>query len=143
MSEDKGFVVKDRRRFKDGADDAESAEERTEDQKPAAEASTEPPDRPDREPEDEPAGAGPEMPLPELTFANFVVSLSTSVAVHLGLVAEPTTGQVQQDLALAKQTIDLLGLMQEKTRGNLTEEEDRLFKSILFDLRLQYVNACK
>jgi len=143
MSDDKGFVVKDRRRFKDGADDAEPAEERTEDQEPAAEATTEPADRPDREPESEPAGAGSEVPLPELTFANFVVSLSTSVAVHLGLVGEPTTGQVQKDLALAKQTIDLLGLLQEKTRGNLTEEEDRLFQSILFDLRLQYVNACK
>ncbi|MBU1740340.1 MAG: DUF1844 domain-containing protein [Proteobacteria bacterium] len=83
------------------------------------------------------------MPLPDLTFANFLVSLSTSVAVHLGLVAEPTTGRTQKDLALAKQTIDLLGLLQDKTRGNLTEEEDKLFQSFLFDLRLQYVNACQ
>ena len=143
MSEDKGFTVKDRRRFKEGGEDAEAVEERTEDQEGAAEASTEPTDRPDQEPEAEPCAEGPEMPLPELTFANFVVSLSTSVAVHLGLVPEPTTGEVQQDLALAKQTIDLLGLLQEKTRGNLTEEEDKLFQSILFDLRLQYVNACK
>lgn len=143
MSEDKGFVVKDRRRFKEGADDAEPAEERTEDREPTEEASREPTDRPEPGPTADSACEEPEIPLPELTFAGFLVSLSTSVAVHLGLVAEPTTGETRKDLALAKQTIDLLGLLQEKTRGNLTEEEDKLFQSILFDLRLQYVNACK
>jgi hypothetical protein len=149
MTEDKGFVVKDHRRFKDGADEGDAEQETARDQSPdeetaapsgedAAEpASSEPSEPPPSE------EAGPEPPLFELTFTDFIVSLSSSVAVHLGLVADPSTGQTSRNLALAKQTIDLLGLLQEKTRGNLTEEEEKLFQSVLFDLRLQYVAACK
>lgn len=150
MTEDKGFVVKDRRRFKDGVAEGDSDREGQEDQRPdepfaakdqegpVESASTESPG-----PETESEPLGPETPIPELTFTDFIVSLSSSVAVHLGLVADPTTGRTDKNLTLAKQTIDLLGLLQEKTRGNLTEEEEKLFKSILFDLRLQYVGACK
>lgn len=149
MTEDKGFVVKDHRRFKDGADEGEPEQETARDQAPAEETAA-----PSREDAAEPASsepsepppseeAGPEPPFFELTFTDFIVSLSSSVAVHLGLVADPSTGQTSQNLALAKQTIDLLGLLQEKTRGNLTEEEEKLFQSVLFDLRLQYVAACK
>jgi hypothetical protein len=138
MTEDKGFVVKDRRRFKDGADEVDSDRESQEDQGPAETAAEESP-----QPETDTGPCGPDMPIPELTFMDFIVSLSSSVAVHLGLVADPSTGRTDQNLVMAKQTIDLLALLQEKTRGNLTEEEEKLFESILFDLRLQFVGACK
>jgi hypothetical protein len=150
MTEDKGFVVKDRRRFKDGVDDRDSDRAGQEDQRPAEpeaaedqKGPAEPASTDSPGPADESEPFGPETPIPELTFMDFIVSLSSSVAVHLGLVADPTTGRTDRNLALAKQTIDLLALLQEKTRGNLTEEEEKLFQSILFDLRLQFVGACK
>jgi hypothetical protein len=73
--------------------------------------------------------------LPPLDFSTFVVSLRTSAVLHLGTDAELT------DLALARQEIDLLGILEEKTRGNLTGEEERLLSQVLFDLRTRYVAA--
>lgn len=78
-------------------------------------------------------------PLPEITFSAFLISLSSSAFIHLGDIPDPATGQIKKDLALAKQTIDLLGLLREKTRNNLQEDEEKLFDSLLYDLRLRYV----
>lgn len=78
-------------------------------------------------------------PLPEITFSSFIISLSSSAFVHLGDIPDPATGQIKKDLALAKQTIDLLGLLREKTRNNLSEEEEQLFDHLLYDLRMRYV----
>ncbi|MBW1990599.1 MAG: DUF1844 domain-containing protein [Deltaproteobacteria bacterium] len=80
-----------------------------------------------------------ETPLPEITFSAFLISLGSSAFVHLGDMPDPTTGETKQNLALAKQTIDLLGLLREKTRNNLLEEEEKLFDNLLYDLRLRYV----
>lgn len=76
-------------------------------------------------------------PIP---FAGFVLSLATSAAIHLGDVADPGTGQVQApDLEAASQMIDLLAMLQEKTRGNLDADEAQVLEQILYDLRLRYV----
>jgi hypothetical protein len=80
-------------------------------------------------------------PLPEVTFSAFVYSLSTSALVHLGEIPEPITDKMDKNLPLAKQTIDILGILQEKTKGNLTQEEENLLNNFLYDLRMRYVKA--
>jgi hypothetical protein len=79
--------------------------------------------------------------MPELTFSTFVYSLSTSVLVHLGEIPEPVTDKMEKNLPLAKQTIDILGILQEKTKGNLTTDEENLLNGFLYDLRMRYVKA--
>lgn len=94
------------------------------------------------EPHDRPDKARPregDAPLPRLDFATFVISLNSSALVQLGILANPATGQKEKNLPLAKQTIDLLALLEEKTRGNLTSDEANMLKSILYDLRIIYV----
>lgn len=77
--------------------------------------------------------------LPEITFPSFIFSLSSTAFASLGAIPHPETGMVEKNLPLAKQTIDLLGLLREKTRNNLTREEDNLFDHLLYDLRMAYV----
>jgi hypothetical protein len=74
-----------------------------------------------------------------VSLSTFVFSLSSSALVHLGEIPEPDTQRVQLDLPMAKQIIDTLGMLQEKTRGNLDADEDHLLKTVLYDLRLRYV----
>ncbi|MBU2490718.1 MAG: DUF1844 domain-containing protein [Proteobacteria bacterium] len=80
-----------------------------------------------------------EIPLPSVNFSTFVVSLSSSVLVHLGVIEDPESGRTMKLLPIAKQTLDILGMMEEKTRGNLTTEEEQLLRNILYDLRMRYV----
>ncbi|OGQ04978.1 MAG: hypothetical protein A2W61_01435 [Deltaproteobacteria bacterium RIFCSPLOWO2_01_44_7] len=82
-----------------------------------------------------------EPKLPPVDFTTFILSLASSVQVHLGLIANPATGKPEKNLELAKQTIDLLGLMEEKTKGNLTSDEGQILQHILHDLRIQFVEA--
>jgi hypothetical protein len=81
--------------------------------------------------------------LPRIDFSTFILSLSHSAVMHLGEAPHPETGQVEQDLALARQTIDLIAMLEEKTKGNLSGEEERLVAQILFDLRMRYVELSK
>ncbi|MEE4263682.1 MAG: DUF1844 domain-containing protein [Desulfobacteraceae bacterium] len=143
MSEDKkDFEVKDRRMFsKDGqkaesADEATSAAPEAEEQAASSDqearkteaAETSPADKSDQKP-----------PLPAINFATFVVSLNASALLHLGAIEDPTTGKTGKDLPMAKQTIDILSMLEEKTAGNLSKDEENLLKSILYDLRIIYV----
>lgn len=92
----------------------------------------------------EPAGeanAGEE--LPAIDFATFVLSLSHSALVHLGDAPDPSGGPARPDVAMAKQTIDLLGVLQEKTAGNLSGEEERLLDQVLYDLKMRYVEVAR
>jgi hypothetical protein len=81
--------------------------------------------------------------LPEIDFGTFVMSLASSVLVHLGELAHPEAGASHRNLPLAKQTIDMLGMLREKTRGNCTQEESQLLDNLLYDLRMKYVDAKK
>jgi hypothetical protein len=81
--------------------------------------------------------------LPAIDFATFVLSLSHSVLVHLGDAPDPSGGPARRDTAMAKQTIDLLGVLQEKTVGNLSGEEERLLDQVLYDLRMRYVEVTR
>jgi hypothetical protein len=83
-------------------------------------------------------GAGP---LPPADFLSFVSGLATQTLIHLGLAANPFTGKVERNLDLARYNIDLIGIFQEKTAGNLTAQEEAAMRAILSDLRLRYVDA--
>lgn len=78
-------------------------------------------------------------PMPPLDFTTFVLSLSTSALMHLGLAEGPDGVPHEPSLPLARQTIDLVALLQEKTRGNLTGSEERLLSQVLHDLRMNFI----
>jgi hypothetical protein len=88
-----------------------------------------------------PSEAGAEMG--EISFGAFLMSLSTEALVHLGEMTDPSVGQAQRDLAMAQQLIDILGMLREKTRGNLDHDEQALLDAILFDLRMKYVEIAR
>ena len=77
--------------------------------------------------------------MPKVDMNTFILSLSSSVLVNLGEVPDPVTGKISQNLEMARHTIDILALLEEKTKGNLTEDEERLLKNVLFDLRMKYI----
>ena len=127
----KDFVVKDRRIFSEETKDAEEESASAQDEKEAEtkEASQEK----DAESQE------PLPPLPEMNFATFVASLNASALLQLGAIDDPTSGTKNKNLPMAKQTIDILSMLQEKTVGNLSEEEGNLLKNVLYDLRMMYV----
>jgi len=80
----------------------------------------------------------------EVTFVGFVLSLAHTAAFHFGDVQDPATGQTAQlNLGAAQQIIDILALLEEKTRGNLTAEERQLLEQLVYELRLRFVEASK
>ena len=135
MEQDKedrrGFQVKDRRRF------SETGEARTDagDEPPAATAPPSPSEPP-------PAPDPPAADLP-VTFSTFVLGLSTQALLHLGEIADPVSGAVERDLGAAKHVIDILALLREKTRANLEPDEEALLDSMLYDLRMRYVELVR
>jgi hypothetical protein len=169
--DDKGFAVHDKRRVgkDEPAGTASGAPEKTDEPAGADRASASKPESPepggpnegaaqaqspppDPEPtpsgdgtkrEDRP-GTGPEsgehgyMPL---TFTSFIMSLSTSALVFLGQVPDPASGKTITDLTGARQMIDLISLLKDKTAGNLTPDEAAFVDTILYDLRMLFVKA--
>ena len=86
---------------------------------------------------------GPHDPT-AVTFVGFVLSLAHTAAYHFGDVPDPVTGESSTaNLAAAQQIIDILSLLEEKTRGNLTAEERQLMEQLLYELRLRYVESSK
>jgi hypothetical protein len=79
----------------------------------------------------------------EITFASFVVGLSTEALALLGEMPHPATGERIEDLVGAQQIIDIIALLRDKTRGNLSRDEDTLLEAILFDLRMKYVEKAR
>jgi hypothetical protein len=145
MSEEKkDFVVKDRRRFSQESQESEANDGQTE-----AGAAREDESRASASGEDSRESAAGEKVhthedrkrtlLPEINFATFVVSLNASALLHLGAIEDPATGKSDKNLPMAKQTIDILSMLEQKTAGNLTKDEENLLKNILYDLRIIYV----
>ena len=133
-TEDKGFTVKDKRFFQQSDEEQDRLREASKQQETARETY-------ETEANKAQSTAGPkaEGPLPEISFASFIMSLGTSVFFHLGDLPHPETGVADKNLPMAKQTIDLLGILREKTRHNLTPEEENIFDHLLYDLRMRYV----
>ncbi len=147
----RGFKVEDRRRFSSAGE--VKSEFRDDEPKagpsapPAASQRAEAAEAPRRDATDSAASAkavpnasGPE---PEMTFGAFLVGLSTQALMLLGDIADPETGQAAPDLPAAQQLIDILGMLQRKTRGNLDREEAQLIETILFELRMKYVERTR
>ena len=81
--------------------------------------------------------------MPEVSFSTFIMSLNTSVLYHLGELSDPETGQKSVNVDLARHAIDTLVVLEQKTKGNLTEEESELMRNILYDVKMRFVNAVK
>ena len=84
---------------------------------------------------------GGDQQLPPATFETLMSTLATQALFALGAIADPGTGQTMENLPLARHHIDLLGVLEEKTEGNLTEEESNLLRSTLYELRSRYIQA--
>ena len=116
--EGRGFTIKDKRFFATKEKKEEKKEEKTKKEEKQAKA-----------------------PLPEVSFNGLIFSLSSSALIYLGEVPDPKTNKKIKDLELAKHTIDTISMLKEKTKGNLTEEEEKFLDSVLADLRWRYVKA--
>lgn len=140
-----GFKVTDRRRFttegetKGPADAQDTVEEQKE--APAAEPQEEP-STAEAEAKTETEKPGGQS-LPPMDFSMFVLSLASTAMYQLGFIQDPQTGGTKKDLPGARQTIDLIAMLEEKTRGNLTEQEAKIVKDALFQLRMAFVEAAK
>jgi len=124
--EEKGFVIKDRRSLDDKGELREKGSEegikKGEEKKEARKEG---------------------LPLPEVDFNSLIFSLSSSALLHLGEIADPYTREKKKDLPLAKHAIDTIGMLNEKTKGNLTDEERKFLESVLADLRWRFVKAAE
>ncbi len=88
-----------------------------------------------------PKGSPAGKTLPKIDFSGFILSLYSTGLVELGNVEDPSTGKKIKNLELAQHTIDMIAMLEEKTRGNLTNDEENLLKTLLSELRLAYVKA--
>ena len=129
-SEDKGYTVKDRRYHQ--LSEEEKAQVRQE-AAPEAQAAQE------KAFQEAAQKAATRAAGPVVTFSSLIFSLSSTAFMHLGAIPDPNTGKTEKNLTLAKQTIDLLGVLREKTRNNLDQEEENLFDHLLYDLRMSYI----
>jgi hypothetical protein len=80
---------------------------------------------------------------PEPDFNFFITTLALQASIALGSVANPSTNKTEEDLSQAHFLIDTLGMLKEKTKGNLSKEEDALLENILYELRMQYIDKSK
>ncbi|CCK79355.1 DUF1844 domain-containing protein [Desulfobacula toluolica] len=85
--------------------------------------------------------SGTKVSLPKVDFSSFIMSLYSSGLVQLGKVEDPSTGKKSVNFDLARQTIDMIAMLEEKTKGNLTEEENNLLKALLVEIRMAFVEA--
>jgi len=153
--EDRGFTVQDRRRFSPETGEARPDEEERrrdgeggqrqgegeESPRGSACAGDSPRESPD--PETPRGRSGKAAPVPEITLSTFIVSLSTQVLMLMGEIPEPTGRKLERDMSGAKQVIDILGMLKEKTKGNLDKTEEALLDNVLYDLRIRYVQLLK
>ncbi len=129
------FKVQDRRRFSATGEAREDVAEASADAAPSA----------DPAPSTGPGASHAHAPEAgdEITFASFVFSLSTQALVNLGEVPDPVDGATRVNLDGARHIIDILAVLDEKTRGNLDQAEAALLESALYDLRMRYVDRAR
>jgi DNA-nicking Smr family endonuclease len=123
---DKDFIIKDKRTFDESGEIRQKEEKKTD----QAEQASEDKDKSESEEKNF---------LPEMNFSSFVFSLSTSVMYHFGDFPDPVSQKTEKNLSAAKQTIDILGMLKEKTEGNLDDNEKELLDGMLFELRMRYL----
>ncbi|MCD6153649.1 MAG: DUF1844 domain-containing protein [Syntrophobacterales bacterium] len=133
-NEEKGFSVKDKRIFTEEGNlrpEAPQKDEKKEQGEKVADAKE----------AEKPEGKVNEetIPLPEINFPSFILSLHTSALYNFGDLKNPASGEKVKNLPAAKQTIDIMGILKEKTSGNLDQYEQRLLDGALYELRMRYV----
>ena len=133
--EGNGFVVRDKRQFTSDGEVKKEAETKKEDTTGEVHAKTEAKKKEGQQHEP--------VKLPEINFPSFILSLSSSALLHFGDIPDPVSGKKERNLPMAKQTIDILGILKEKTQGNLTNDEEQLLDNLLHDLRIKYVEESK
>jgi uncharacterized protein DUF1844 len=144
--ESRGFKVEDRRRFSDTGDARTGVEDRPPQESAPSAAPAPPPHSPQAATAaGTAAGAASAHARPalELNFSTFLISLSTQALAQLGEIPNPIDNQTTVDLGAAKQLIDILAILREKTKGNLDKSESDLLDSALYDLRLRYVERAR
>ncbi|MFA4915574.1 MAG: DUF1844 domain-containing protein [Syntrophales bacterium] len=130
----KSFVVKDRRIFNESGDVREEESQKVKE--------TDPGDKKQEEqtpPKTEQQRQEGEEAYPEVNFTSFVFSMSTTAMYHFGDFPDPASKEVKKNLPAAKQTIDIMGMLKDKTEGNLDENEKSMLEGILYELRMRYV----
>ncbi|NOY86187.1 MAG: DUF1844 domain-containing protein [Deltaproteobacteria bacterium] len=140
MSEEKDgekkFKVEDRRTSRGGKDESGG--------KTAGEDSAkESPEAPEEKQLDDRKSSAPGDRAPKLDFSTFIFSLFSSALIQLGEMPDPINGKQEQNLEAAKQTIDILDILKDKTKGNLEEEERKFFENASAELKWKYLNAVK
>jgi hypothetical protein len=135
---EKGFVIKDRRLFDESGDVRTQAVKKEE--KKAADnikAADNPPSSADDDAKEEFG------PVPEINFAGFIYSLATTAFYHFGDFPDPATNKTSRNLAAAKQTIDIISMLKEKTEGNIEKDEKKMLDDLLYELRMRYVKEAE
>jgi hypothetical protein len=132
---EKSFVVKDRRKFTETGETREGEVDKPEEIKTGEpeKAGAETAEQKSRDKQAE------EATMPEMDFASFIFSLSTSAMYHFGDFPNPVSKKAERNLSAARQTIDIIAMLKEKTEGNLDSDEKNLIDTILFELRMRYV----
>ena len=123
--EGEGFVIKDSRSSQLSKEEAENQD------------SQESPNPARTETEQQPQQAF------QIDFSTFIMSLTSSAFYHLGDIADPETGKTETNLPAVNQTIDMLTMLREKTKGNLNEEENKLLEQLIYELQMKYVAKTK
>tara|TARA_Y100000294_G_scaffold96193_1_gene89450 strand:+ start:297 stop:698 length:402 start_codon:yes stop_codon:yes gene_type:complete len=126
-AEGEGFVIKDKRSSQISEDEASSVEDKD------TEGSQE-----QKEPSD-----GEQAEAFQIDFSTFVMSLTSSAFYHLGDMPDPTTGKKEINLPAVQQTIDMLIMLREKTKDNLTDDEKKLLEQLIYELQVKYVAKSK
>lgn len=153
--EEKGFTVRDKRHFFQQEEERASTEEEKGEKPEAGEArargegiqvETEKKEEVRKEKREERKKEGKEeqqeqIPLPEANFSNFVHQLTLQALIQLGEIQDPLSKETRKSLPLAKHTIDHIAMLKDKTHGNLTQDEQALIDSALYDLRMRYVKT--
>jgi hypothetical protein len=136
--EGRGFRVQDRRRFSPDTGEPRVTEEAPPIREQPQTAAPEQPRAAETGP-----GTGRATPPAEISFASFMLGLSTEALMYMGEIPAPPGQQVPTDLAAAQQMIDILAMLKEKTRGNLDAGEAAMLDNALFDLRMRYVELAR
>ena len=124
-AEGEGFVIKDSRSSQLSEEEAETQDTQESSKQVGAET-----------------GQQPQQPF-QIDFSTFIMSLTSSAFYHLGDIADPETGKTETNLPAVHQTIDMLTMLREKTKGNLNEEENKLLEQLIYELQMKYVAKTK
>jgi hypothetical protein len=134
--QDQGFRVTDKRLFSEDGQPRENAAERPQ-------VHREPANAPASQQSGTPAAGPPPETGARIDFPSYILSYYTQGLVLLGEVPNPYTNKKEEDLEAARHTVDILGMLQEKTKGNLSPEEGQLLESVLYEVRMKYMARVK